>query len=62
MNFADLRRRADVVRAVPLEAVLLVRGAARDAHDRRKWHTERGPLSVTGAKFMPRRFLLPRRV
>jgi hypothetical protein len=52
MNFADLRRRADVVRAVPLETVLLVRGAARDAHDRRKWHTERGPLSVTGAKFM----------
>jgi hypothetical protein len=52
MNFSDLRRRADVVRAVPLEAVLLVRGAERDAHDRRKWHTERGPLSVTGAKFM----------
>ena len=52
MNFADLRRRAAVVRAVPLEAVLIFRGAVRDAHDRRKWHTEQGPLSVTGPKFM----------
>jgi hypothetical protein len=52
MNFDDLRRRAAVVRAVPLETVLVFRGAARDAHDRRKWQTEQGPLSVTGAKFM----------
>ena len=52
MNFDDLRRRAAAVRAVPLETVLLLRGAVRDAHDRCKWHTERGPLSVTGPKFM----------
>ncbi|MGO9270419.1 MAG: DUF3991 domain-containing protein [Terriglobia bacterium] len=52
MNFADLRRRAAVVRAVPLESVLLFRGAVRDRHDRRKWHSEQGPLSVTGVKFM----------
>ena len=52
MNFDDLRRRATVVRAVPLETVLVFRGAARDAHDRRKWQTEQGSLSVTGAKFM----------
>ena len=52
MNFADLRRRAAAVRAVPLEAVLIFRGAVRDAHDRCKWHTEQGPLSVTGPKFM----------
>jgi len=52
MNFDELRRRADAARAVPLEAVLLARGAARDRHDRHKWHTELGPLSVLGPKFM----------
>jgi hypothetical protein len=52
MSFADFRRRADAVRTVPLESVLLARGAARDGRDRHKWHSERGPLSVTGPKFM----------
>ena len=51
MSFAELRRRAAVVRAAPLESVLLLRGAVRDGADRHKWHTERGPLSVTGPKF-----------
>lgn len=51
MNFDDFRRRADQVRAVPLETVLTLRGATRDRHDRFKWHTEQGPLSVTGPKF-----------
>jgi hypothetical protein len=32
--------------------VLLLRGAVRDRHDRSKWHTEQGPVSVSGAKFM----------
>ena len=31
--------------------MLLLRGATRDPRDRSKWHTERGPLSITGAKF-----------
>jgi hypothetical protein len=35
-----------------LEEVLLFRGAVRDRRDRRKWHTEQGPLSVSGPKFM----------
>jgi hypothetical protein len=51
MTWDDLRRRAAVVREVPLEAVLLLRGAERDRHDKSKWHSERGPLSVTGKKF-----------
>ncbi len=51
MNFDDFRRRADRVRAVSLETVLTLRGATRDRHDRAKWHTEQGPLSVTGPKF-----------
>ncbi|MCU0982269.1 MAG: DUF3991 and toprim domain-containing protein [Pirellulaceae bacterium] len=52
MNFDDLRRRADAARAVPLDAVLLARGAVRDPLDRHKWHSEQGPLSVTGPKFI----------
>lgn len=52
MNFDDIRRRADVVREVSLEAVLSFRGAVRDQRDKSKWHTEQGPLSVSGAKFM----------
>jgi hypothetical protein len=51
MSGDPFRRRADRARAVPLEAVLLARGAARDRHDRSKWHTEHGPLTITGAKF-----------
>jgi hypothetical protein len=51
MNFDEFRQRADAVRDIPLEAVLTCRGAVRDRHDRARWHTERGPLSVTGAKF-----------
>ena len=29
-----------------------MRGAARDRQDRSKWHTEQGPLTITGAKFI----------
>jgi hypothetical protein len=52
VNFDELRQCADAVRAVPLESVLVCRGAIRDRHDRRKWHTEQGPLSLSGPKFM----------
>jgi hypothetical protein len=51
MTWDDLRRRATVVREMPLETVLLLRGAERDRYDKSKWHSERGPLSVTGPKF-----------
>jgi hypothetical protein len=52
MNREDLRRRAAVVREVALETVLIYYGAVRDQHDKCKWHTAQGPVSVTGAKFM----------
>ena len=48
---ADFRRRAEAVRGVPLEAVLQLRAAVRDRHDRGKWYTEQGTLSITGSKF-----------
>ena len=51
MNFDDFRRRADRVRQVPLESVLALRHAVRDPRDRHKWHTEQGPVSITGQKF-----------
>jgi hypothetical protein len=48
----DIRRRASIARDVALETVLTIRGAVRDRHDRRKWHTEQGPLSASGRQFM----------
>jgi hypothetical protein len=51
MNFHDLRQTTDRVRAVPLAAVLALTGAERDLHDREKWQTAKGVLSVSGQKF-----------
>jgi hypothetical protein len=47
----DFRRRADLVREIPLEVVLTSWGAVRDRRDKYQWRTPRGPLSVTGIKF-----------
>ncbi len=52
MNYRQMRELSDRVRGVPLELVLEASGARRDSGDRTRWRTERGPLSVTGAKFM----------
>lgn len=52
MSLSSLRERADRLRDLPLEAVLLRWGATQDRADKAKWHTPRGVLSVTGAKFM----------
>ena len=52
MSFDELCRRANVVREVPLESVLIFCGAVRDRQDKSKWHTKEGTLSLTGAKFM----------
>jgi len=51
MTFRDFRRRADAVRSIPLEIVLARWGAQPDRHDKSRWQTERGPVSVTGSKF-----------
>lgn len=47
-----IQKRAERVRAIPLEAVLRLAGAHPDPHDRHKWHTSQGVLSVTGPKFI----------
>ena len=51
MTRDDFRRRADLVREIPLEVVLRCWGAVRDQQDKLRWRTPRGPLSVTGSKF-----------
>jgi len=52
MRFKDIRERADRLRVLPLEAVLIRSGAKRDHADKAKWHTSQGVISITGAKFM----------
>jgi len=52
VTFQEIRARADRVRGLPLQSVLLATGAEPDRFDKAKWHTERGIISVTGMKFM----------
>jgi hypothetical protein len=52
MNFQDFRQLAAEVRQLPLEAVLRARGAVQDGRDQHKWHTQQGPVSISGAQFM----------
>jgi len=52
MTIQDVRESADRVRSIPLSAVLGLVGAEQDRYDRARWHTGKGVLSVTGAKFM----------
>jgi hypothetical protein len=51
MRGDDFRQRADAVRSTPLADVLVKWGVDRDRLDRNRWHTERGPVSITGGKF-----------
>lgn len=51
MSPDGFRRRADAVRSIPLPIVFTQLGAERDRCDRARWHTERGPVSVTGVQF-----------
>lgn len=52
MTFQEMRDRANRVRGIPLQNVLLLIGAKRDCYDQAKWHTARGVISCTDAKFM----------
>lgn len=52
MTFWQRKELAAHLRAIPLKTVLPLCGAQPDHHDKRKWHTSTGALSVTGAKFM----------
>jgi len=52
MTFQEIRDRANRVRGIPLEDVLLLAGAKRDRYDNAKWQTAKGVISCTAAKFM----------
>ena len=52
MTYQAIRDRADRVRGIPLHEVLQLTGAQRDRHDKAKWHTARGVISCTAAKFI----------
>ena len=52
MTFQEIRDRADRVRGIPMQAVLLLTGAERDRYDKAKWHTGKGTISFNGMKFM----------
>ena len=47
-----INHKADTLRRINLESVLRLTGAHQDKYDKAKWHTEKGVISVTGAKFM----------
>ncbi|MGZ4835997.1 MAG: DUF3991 domain-containing protein [Terriglobales bacterium] len=44
--------RFDQLRRIPLAAVMRETGAQRDRHDKAKWHTSKGAISITNLKFM----------
>jgi hypothetical protein len=52
MTFQEIRERANRVRGIPLPDVLQLAGAKRDRCDKAKWHTAKGAVSCTAAKFM----------
>jgi len=52
MNFDEFGQLADQMRELPLESVLRARHAVRDRRDKYKWHTDQGPISITGTRFM----------
>lgn len=51
MTRDDFRRQGDFVRAIPLEVVLTSWDAVCDRRDKSRWHTPRGPVSITGTRF-----------
>ena len=51
MNAPAGLERTECLRAIPLSDILRAIDAKPDPHDPVKWHTERGVLSVNGAKF-----------
>ncbi len=51
MTYQQIRRQADQLRRIPLVPVLRIMGAKQDPHDKAKWHTSKGLLSVNGMKF-----------
>jgi hypothetical protein len=51
-SFQSIKQKADLVRSIDLDQVLVVCGALKDKYDKAKWHTSKGTICVSGPKFM----------
>jgi len=51
-SFEEIREKANEVRNIDLCVLLQYFGSTKDLHDKAKWHTSQGMISVTGQKFM----------
>ena len=51
-SFEKIKAKANEVRDIDLGALLQYFGSTKDLHDKAKWHTSQGVISVTGQKFM----------
>jgi len=51
-SFEEIGKMADRVRTIDLNKLLQHYGCTKDLHDKAKWRTPRGIISVTGYKFM----------
>jgi hypothetical protein len=51
-SFEIIKQKANLVRSIDLVAVLEAVQAVKDKSDKAKWHTQQGPISIRGQKFM----------
>jgi len=51
-SFEEIRKKADAIRNIELDALLQYFGSTKDHQDKAKWHTRQGMISVNGPKFM----------
>lgn len=51
-TYQEIKILANHVRGIDLQRVLQSINARKDTSDKKKWHTERGVISVSGTKFM----------
>jgi len=52
MNIDTSRERTARLRNISLQSILLATGAQQDPHDKKKWHTIQGAISIDDIKFM----------
>jgi len=51
-KYEQIKKQADIVRNINIQTVLKYNGCIQDKKDKRKWHTDKGLISVTRQKFM----------
>ena len=51
-KYEEMKKNANIVRNIDIQTVLKYNGCIQDRNDKRKWHTNKGVISVTKQKFM----------